>query len=249
MIEAGELATVGSGSDVNIERVLELDPSLVMTYATGNPAGDAHLQLRAAGVPVAINAEYMEPTPLGRAEWIKFTAAFFNQEAAAEEFFGAVAAQYEELATQTSAVAERPTLLANAPFQGTWYMPGGNSFPARLFADAGAAYLWADDDSSGSLQLGFETVLDRAADADIWVHPGAATTLDGLLAEDERFANFAAFQRGAVYNNNKRLNEHGGNDYWENGMTNPHLILADLIAILHPELLPNHTLYYYQQLR
>lgn len=97
--------------------------------------------------------------------------------------------------------------------------------------------------------LSLEAVLDKALDADVWVHPGMATTLAELQANDERFAQFAAFRNGAVYNNNKRLNPYGGNDYWESGVTNPHLLLADLIAILHPELLPDHELYYYQQLR
>jgi iron complex transport system substrate-binding protein len=249
MIEAGELATVRSGTEINVERILALDPSLVMTYGMGTPADDVHPQLIAAGVPVAINAEYVEPTPLGRAEWIKFTAAFFNEEAVAEEFFAEVATRYEDLAARASASEERPTLLVNAPFQGTWYMPGGNSFLAQFFADAGADYLWADDDTQVSLQLSFETVFAEAANADIWVHPGAATSLDELLAMDERFANFAAFQQGAVYNNTKRLNENGGNDYWESGMINPHLILADQIAIFHPDLLPDHELYYYQRLR
>lgn len=249
MIAAGNVATVGSGATVDVERILELEPSLVMTYGTGNPDSDAHPQLLAAGVPVAINAEYMETSPLGRAEWIKFTAAFFNREADAETIFAEIDRKYKELAALASTAKQRPTLFANAPYQDTWYMPGGKSYPAQLFADAGATYLWADDPTQGSLMLSLEAVLDKALDADVWVHPGMATTLAELQASDERFAQFAAFRNGAVYNNNKRLNPYGGNDYWESGVTNPHLLLADLIAILHPELLPDHELYYYQQLR
>lgn len=249
MIEAGELATVGSGGEVNVERILELAPSLVMTYGTGNAEHDAHPQLLAAGVPVAINAEYMEPTPLGRAEWIKFTAAFFNQEATAEQAFAGVATEYEALAVQARTVDERPTVLMNAPFQGTWYMAGGESYPSRFLDDAGAAYLWGNNASSSSLPLSFESVLERAADADYWLHPGTAATLNDLLAIDERLDSFAAAQEGRVYNNNRRVNENGGNDYWESGVTNPHLVLADLVAIFHPDLLPDHELYYYQQVR
>lgn len=249
MIEAGELATVGSGAEVNVERVLTLAPSLVMTYGSGSAENDAHPQLLAAGVPVAINAEYMEATPLGRAEWIKFTAAFFNQEATAEQVFAEVASEYEALAAQARATEEQPTVLMNAPFQGTWYMAGGESYMAHFLEDAGAAYLWADDESSRSLPLSFETVLERAADADYWLHPGTAATLDELLAIDERLGSFAAVEAGRVYNNNGRVNENGGNDYWESGVTNPHLVLADLVAIFHPDLLPEHERYYYQQVR
>jgi iron complex transport system substrate-binding protein len=127
-------------------------------------------------------------------------------------------------------------------------MPGGNSYAAKLLADAGAAYLWADDTSTGSMQLSFEEVLDRARDADIWVNPGSWKSLGEGLAQDERFAQFAAFQNGKVFNNNKRLNANGGNDYWETGVTNPDLVLADLIAIFHPELLPDHELFFYRRL-
>lgn len=249
MIEQGKLATIGSGAEVNIERILELDPTLVMTYGTGSPENDTHPHLLAAGVPVAINAEYMESTPLGYAEWFKFTAAFFNQEAAAEQQFADIATQYEELAAQARAVGEQPTVLMNAPFQGTWYVPGGNNYSTHFLADAGSAYLWADDGSSGSLSLSFEAVLERAANADYWLNPGTATTLEEMLTMDERLGSFAAVQAGTVYNNNKRVNKHGGNDYWESGVTNPHIILADLVAIFHPELLPDHELYYYQQVQ
>lgn len=248
-IEAGAVATIGSGAEVNVERVLELAPALVMTYGTGSPENDAHPQLLAAGVPVAINAEYMEATPLGRAEWIKFTAAFFNAEATAGRVFGDIAQQYEALAEQARATDEQPTVLVNAPFQGTWYMPGGQSYPAQFLEDAGTAYLWADDPNSGSLPLSFETVFEQASTADYWLNPGIATTRDELLALDERLGSFAAFEAGRVYNNNKRLNANGGNDYWESGVTRPHLVLADLVAIFHPELLPDHELYYYQQVR
>jgi iron complex transport system substrate-binding protein len=247
-IEAGEVAEVGGGAQLNVERVLALDPDLVMTYGIGDPQSDVHPRLIDAGVPVVINAEYMETGPLGRAEWIKFTAAFANREAAAAPIFANIATQYETLAEQARAAEDRPSVFVNAPFQGTWYMPGGNSYPAQLLADAGADYLWSEDDTTGGLPLSFETVLERAADADYWLRPGDASSLEELLAQDERFASFEAVQQGNVYNNNRRLSAGGGNDYWETGLSNPHLLLADLIAILHPELLPEHELLFYQQL-
>ncbi|MCX7789320.1 MAG: ABC transporter substrate-binding protein [Chloroflexaceae bacterium] len=248
LIEAGKLKEIGSGAELNVEQAIDLEPDLVMTYGVGNPEFDSHPKLLEAGLKVAMNSEYMEPTPLGRAEWIKFTAAFFNREALATEVYAGIAGRYAEMAAKAQAVTDKPTVFSGAPFQGTWYMPGGNSYAAKLLADAGAAYLWADDTSTGSMQLSFEEVLDRAKDADIWVNPGSWKTLAEGLAQDERFAQFAAFQNGRVYNNNKRLNANGGNDYWETGVTNPDLVLADLIAIFHPELLPDHEFVFYQRL-
>ncbi|NJP05476.1 MAG: ABC transporter substrate-binding protein [Chloroflexaceae bacterium] len=249
MHEEDALTEVGSGAEVNVEQVLTLAPSLVMAYGSGNPQTDVHPQLLAAGVPVAINAEYTEPTPLGRAEWLKFTAAFFNREALAESAFHDMSTTYEELVSRVSEVNERPSVLVNAPFEGTWYMSGGQSYIANLLKDAGTSYLWADDTSTGSLPLSVETVFDRGIDAEYWFHPGTVSTIDALLAIDDRLAQFRAVDSGQVYNNNRRLNAFGGNDFWESGVTHPDLVLADLIAIVHPTLLPDHELYYYQQVK
>ncbi len=249
MIEAGELAEVGSAAEMNVERVLELGPDVVMTSAVGNPQTDAHPRLLEAGLDVVINAEYLETSPLGQAEWVKFTATLFNQEAAANALFGDIATQYNDLAASVASIEDRPTVLINAPFQGTWYVPGGESQAAQFLEDAGADYLWSDDTTTGSIQLDVEAVFERAAEADYWLNTGTWTSLSEAQAVDERFAEFDAFQRGSVFNNNARTNEYGGNAYWETGVTHPHQILADLIAILHSDVLPEHELVYYQQLQ
>ncbi len=248
LIEAGKLKEIGSGAELNIEQAIDLEPDLIMTYGVGNPEFDSHPKLLEAGLKVAMNSEYMEPAPLGRAEWIKFTAAFFNREAMATDVYAGIAGRYAAMAAKAQAVNKKPTVFSGAPFRGAWYMPGGSSYAAKLLADAGADYLWADDTSSGSMQLSFEEVLDRARDADIWVNPGSWQSLAEGLSADERFAQFRAFQNGQVYNNNKRLNANGGNDYWETGVTNPDLVLADLIAIFHPDVLPGHELFFYRRL-
>jgi iron complex transport system substrate-binding protein len=249
LIEADKLVEIGSGAEVNVELAIDLEPDLIMTYAVGSPDSDSHPKLIEAGLKVALNSEYMETSPLGRAEWIKFTGAFFNQEAAATQAYADLAERYAAMAALTRDVSERPTVFTGAPFRGTWYMPGGKSYVAQLLADAGADYLWAEDDSVGSQQLSFEEVFERAQGADYWLNTSSWQSLADALAADERFAQFAAFQTGNVFNNNARLNPNGGNDYWETGVTNPDLVLADLIRILHPELLPDHELFFYQQLQ
>ena len=247
-IDAGMMVEVGGGSAVNVEQVLDLEPDLIMTYGLGSPDYDAHPALLAAGLNVALNSDYMETSPLGRAEWIKFTAAFFNREAEAHAFFDGVAERYNELSALAADAEERPTVLVNAMYGDTWFMSGGDSYIAQLIADAGGAYLWADDESTGGLPLSFEAVLERAQEADYWLDPNFWRSLDEGLAEDARYAEFAAFENARVYNNNLRMGELGANDYSEGGVVNPDQVLADLIAIFHPELLPDHEMVYFRHL-
>jgi iron complex transport system substrate-binding protein len=247
-IEAGQIAEIGGGSTVNVELALDLAPQVIFTYGSGFPEYDAHPVLAEAGLTPVINGDFNETTPLGRAEWIKFTAAFFNREAEANAVFDPIVERYTELAALTADVTERPTVLVNAMFMGTWYVSGGASYAARLIADAGGDYVFADDPNTGGVPLSFEAVLEAAQDADIWINTNMWRSLADGLAEDERYAEFAAFANGQVYNYYKRSNAVGANDYFESGGLYVDVLLADLIAIFHPDLLPDHVLYYYERL-
>ena len=243
---AGELAEIGSGSTVNVEAALDLEPDVIMTSASGSADFDTHPKLQEVGLTVMLNADYLDVTPLGRAEWAKFIAVLYNEEAQADAWFADVASQYEALETLAADVAERPTVFANTPFEGTWYMPGGQSYTALLLDTAGADYLWGEDESTSTLFLDFESVFDQAADGDYWINLGFVSSLDGLVSADERYADFAAFQNGNVYNYDLRTNEFGSNDFFESAAANPHLVLADLIKIFHPDLVPDHEFVYYR---
>ncbi|PMB06491.1 ABC transporter substrate-binding protein [Fischerella thermalis CCMEE 5198] len=248
-IKAGNITQVGNNSNVDIEKLLSLNPDLVTTFGTGNSQTDSYSKLTEAGLKVGINAEYMEDTPLGRSEWLKFTALFFNQEAKAEKIFNEIAQKYTQIAKKAQSVKNRPSVFVGFNFKGTWFMPGGNSYVAKYLADAGGNYLWSDDKSNGSLPLSFEVVLERAANADYWLNFSQAwRSVKDLISEDNRYADFKAVKTGNLYNNNGRVNANGGNDYWEGGISNPDIVLADLIKILHPEILPNHQLFYYRKL-
>jgi iron complex transport system substrate-binding protein len=253
--EAGDLLEVGFGSGVNVEQVLDSESDLVMTFGSGTPEFDAHPALIAAGVPVVVNGEWMEPTPLGRAEWIKFTAAFFNAEAAATTVFDAEAARYNDLAGLAAEVPpeEQPSVLWGLYFGDSWAIPGGQSFVAALMQAAGARLILSDSpeaaDVSGSVPFDFEAVFDAGQDADFWL-PGAfgVTDLASFIAQDARYAEFAAVANGAVWNNDLRVNANGGNDIYESGVTNPSGVLADLLHLFHPALLPDHQMLYLRQL-
>ncbi|NWG05203.1 MAG: ABC transporter substrate-binding protein [Chloroflexi bacterium] len=249
MAEEGKLTMLGYGSGVNVEKALELAPDLIMTYGSGAPDYDAHPVLIEAGLKVALNAEWMDTSPLGRAEWGKFIAAFFNKEADAEALFAEKARKYEELKALAAGVTEKPTVFTGSAYQGTWNVPGGNSFAAAFLKDAGADYLWADDTSTGSLPLAFEAVFEKAKDADYWVNVGFFFTLADVLTADARYADFAAYKNGNVWNNDAKTSPAGGNDYYESAVAHPEIVLADLIKIFHPDLLPDHELVYYRQLK
>lgn len=247
LIDEGRLKEVGSGSMINMELLLDMAPELIMTFGMGGE-WDSHPKLLEAGLPVVINGEWAELNPLGRTEWIKFIALFFNKEKEAEKVFDSIEREYTRLAARAKKHAVKPKVFLNVPFQGTWWMSGGGSFAARLLEDAGAEYLWSDDDSTGGIPLAFETVFDKASQADYWLNTGMWQTLDEAVNADERFREFKAFKEGKVFNNNARVNEFGGIDYFESGPANPHIVLADLVKILHPDLAPDHELVYYKRL-
>jgi iron complex transport system substrate-binding protein len=247
LIANKKIKEVGEGSAVNIELLLDMEPDLIMTSSLGGQ-WDVHSKLEEAGFRVVLNGEYMETSPLGRSEWIKFIALFFNREQEAEHIFEGISRQYEALKEKARGAADRPTVLTEAPYQGSWWVAGGGSYMARFIEDAGARYVWSSDPSTGSRLLDFEAIYAAASEADYWINPGTWRSLSEGLAVDERFVELSAFRRGNVFNNNARTNEYGGNDYWESGVARPYEILADLIRIFHPDLLPDHRLKYYRRL-
>lgn len=250
MIRAGKLIEIGSGPQVDVEKTINAKPDVIFTSGSGIAEYDTHPKLLEAKLKVAIDGSYMETSPLGRAEWSKFIALFFNKESAAEKTHGEIAAQYRALAEKARAVTAKPVVLLGVPQKDDWYMAGGKSYMAQLLADAGAAYPWSDDASAGSLPLKFEQVLDKAATADIWLVNafGVFTDTQAIVALDPRLGEFAAAKSGALWNNDLQVNENGGNAYYESGAANPHLMLADLISIVHPELVPDQKPVFHRKL-
>ena len=248
-LKAGAVAEVGSGAVINIESLIDLNPDLIMTSASGFAEYDSHPQLLEAGLKVVINSDYLEQDPLGRAEWGKFIAAFFEKEAEADRLFDEMVARYQQAKALTSNLPTRVTVFTNTAYEGTWYMPGGESYIAILLADAGADYLFKDIEGSGAQPLDFEVVLERAKDADYWINVGALSELSALAAMDARYADFRAFQEGKVYTYSKRMNASGAVDYFESGAAAPDVILMDLIKAFYPDLLPEHEFFYYQALQ
>jgi iron complex transport system substrate-binding protein len=246
-VEAGNLQDLGPENSINMEMLIGLQPDMIMSYGMGGQNSGLE-KFKRTGLPVVVNADYMETTPLGQAEWIKFTAAFLNKEKEAQQVFEKIEARYDSLKALANQANSKPTVYSGIVYGDTWYMPSGESWAGRILKDAHAHYLWQDTQDNGSLELSFEAVYAKAHDADFWLNTGAFESLKNLADFDSRYTEFKAFQKGQVYNNNAKIGAKGGHVYLELGCARPDFVLADLIKILHPELMPDYELYFYQKL-
>jgi len=205
--------------------------------------------LQNAGIPVLYNSDWTETSPLGKAEWIKFFGALFNKEKQANSIFNTIETDYL-LAKEIAATAkEKPTVISGAMFKDIWYMPQGESWGAQFIEDANGNYLWSDSKGTGSLSLSLESVLEKGHGADIWIGPGQFTRFEDLQNASQAYTQFNAFKNKEVYTYNLKKGEKGGSIYFELAPNRPDLVLKDMIKILHPELLPEHSLYFFNKLQ
>jgi iron complex transport system substrate-binding protein len=245
-IDSGATTSLPQG-ELNKEKLLAMDPDLLMISGGQSSQFDNYRVLIDSGINVFVNAEWLETSPLGKAEWVKVMAALLNKEQLANQKFKAVADRYQKLKAATDTVSQKPLVINSVPYKGAWFVSGGDSFAAQFLKDAGGDYPWFDEEGTGGLRKSFEVVYEQGLKADIWINPGTAESKDDILTKDSRFKAFKSFKTGEIYNNNKRNRPTGGNDYWESGVVHPDILLADLIKILHPEIVPDHQLYYYQK--
>lgn len=235
-IKGGGITEIGMPFSPNLEVILELDPDLIIATALPPAKKAEYNALLDAGVPVMVVSEWLESSPIGRAEWLKIYGALLGKDDTALEKFKEIERSYLDLAALTESVSVKPAVITGLPFKDAWFVPGGNSYVARLLRDAGADYYWRDRAKTGSIKMDIESVYPVALRAEFWLSPGTVLTLGELLAKDERFRDFPSIQAGKVYNNNRQLNPAGGNAYWEYGVVQPDRILKDLIMILHPDI-------------
>lgn len=247
LIDAGKVQELGTDKGMNIEQLAVLKPNLVMSYTMTADYGQFK-KIEEFGVPVVINAEYLEEHPLGRAEWIKFMALFFGKEKMADSVFQVIEKNYNETKTKAESVKQKPTVLSGVVYGDAWFLPGGQNYAAKLLSDAGCEYLWASDSSKGFLQLSFESVYEKANAADLWIGVASFTTLDEVKNADERYTKFNPYKTKQVYTYNARKGAKGGSEFLELGYLRPDIILNDLVKIAHPELLPEYELYFHERL-
>lgn len=247
-VAAKTISQLAITGNINEELAIALHPDLIINYGSGTSQSDKHKKLVNAGIPTVYCLDHLETNPLGRAEWIKLIACFYEKEKDADSVFALTEKGYLALKEAARQAKEKPSVLTELKLNDAWYVPGGKSFMATLIDDANANYCWANDTAVGSLPLSFEQVYEKASGADYWLNVLFCKSLNDIKKLDNRYTNFKAFKNKQVYNNDLLVTPKGGNAYWETGLIEPDKILNDMIKILHPELLKDKPFNYYRQL-
>ena len=241
-VQQGEIVDCGNSMSPDIEQIVSLHADAILLSPFENSGGYGRLEK--LGIPIIECADYMETSPLGRAEWMRFYGLLFGCSQQADSLFSMVERAYCALRDSVSTSA--PLKILTERLTGsTWYVPGGKSTMGRLIADAGATYAWADDDHSGSLALSFETVLSKSGNADVWLMNTSSSqpfTYESLAAEHHGYTQFKAFRdRNIYFINTLQV------PYFEEVSFRPDLLLRDYITMLHPN--PQHPpLRYFQKM-
>ncbi len=247
-IDNGELPDIGYDNNLDYEKILELNPDVILAYGVGAGSMAWLGRLSELGMNVVMVGEYLEKTPLEQAGWIRFIAHLFNRQEMADSIFAGIENRYAELAHIAATAETAPVVMSGLPWRGSWFVPGGRSHFASLVSDAGGRYLWEDNRGRENFPVDIESVISRGRQADYWINTGTAQSAGDILRTDSRLGSLPPLAAGNIYNNNARTNRYGGNDYWESGIVNPHIILADLVSIFHRKLLPDHEQVYYRKL-
>ena len=247
LVGAGKVQELGIDKGLNLERIAMLNPDMVMGYTMSSDYGQFK-KIEELNIPVVLNSEYLEKDPLGRAEWIKFMAVFFNKEKEADSVFQVVEKEYLNTKALVDNVKNKPTVLSGIVYGDAWFLPAGQNYAAKLLRDAGYKYYWDGDPTNGFLELSFEAVYEKAHDADFWISVGSFSTLKEIENADHRYAKFKPFQQKQVFGSNARKGAKGGSEFLELGYLRPDIILKDLVKIAHPELLKDHVLYFHEKL-
>ena len=248
-VAGGRIPDVGYESNLDKELIVSLRPDLLMAYGVGASSAEYLRKLSEMGVKVMYNADYLEEHPLARCEWLKVFGILTGREAEADSLLREVVAAYSSLADRVrSAVKDKPDVLLGAPWEDVWYISPANSYTGRLISDAGGRYLFGDLTEPNSVPYSVEAVFRRATEADLWLNPGTAESLNDIAVSDHRMTRLPVFSSGSVWNNRNRMTPSGGNDYWEGAVVHPDLLLMDIVSIIHPELLPGYKQLYFKRL-
>ena len=240
----GTITDVGDGMNPNIERIIDLHPDAILLSPFENSGGYGRVEK--LNVPIIECADYMETSSLGRAEWMRFYGLLFGKKTEADAMFASVERSYKDLQELVKPISFAPSVMCDLKTSSTWYTPGGNSTIARLYADAGANYIFREDTHSGSLPYPFEVIFEKGQQTDFWLiryNQPIDKTYKELEKEFAPYAGFRAFKERNIYGcNTNRV------PFYEETPFHPDWLLKDLIKIFHPSLLEGYELRYYKKL-
>ena len=245
-IAAGKIRELGSNQSINTEVAIDLQPDVIIGYGIDNhnPAID---NLEKSGLAVVLDGDWNENEPLGKAEWIKLFGALYDKEKQADSIFNAITSEYDKALGLAQKAAKRPTVLMGGMFENKWNVASGESWGARFIRDANGQYAWSGTKGSGSQPLPFEAVLEKAGNADVWIGPGQFRTLAEMLQSNPHYSQFKAFKNKNVYT--FKVGKTGGILYYELAPNRPDLVLKDVIKMLHPELLGDYELFFFEKMK
>jgi len=246
-IDAGKIREVGTNETLNTEVLIDMKPDVIVSFGlnNSNPTLD---NLKKSGLKVILNGDWTEQSPLGKAEWIKFFGALYGLDSKANSIFSEIEKEYQNTLALAKKAKLKPTVLSGSMFQDQWYLPQGESWASLFLKDAQSDYLWANSKGTGSIPLPFEKILEIAQKAEFWIAPGDFSSLKQMSDSNPHYNEFASFKNKKVYSYSLNKGAKGGILYFEWSPTRPDWVLKDLIRIFHPELLPNHKLYFFEKL-
>lgn len=249
LIDDGKIKEIGKESSLNTEILLDLQPDLVVGYSVSS-ADKSLTTIEKSGIPVIYNGDWLEETPLGRAEWIKFFGVLYNKEKEADSIFNIIEKNYLNARALASKTEKQPTILSGAIMnKDIWNLPAGDSFVAQFLKDANLNYLWQNTEGKGSLSLSFESIFDKGANADFWIAPGYFSSKEQMLQNNQIYQQFDAFKENKIYTPSTKKGATGGIIYYELAPTRPDLVLKDLIKITNPDLLKNYELTFFEKMQ
>ena len=247
-IDTGNIKELGNNQDLNTEVLLDLQPNVIIGYGIDNknPTLD---NLQKSGLKVMLNGDWNEENALGKAEWIKFFGALYGKQKQATALFTKIEKDFLKTIKIAKMAKTTPSILAGDMFEDRWYLPRGTSWGSLLLKQANGNYLWQETSGTGSLSLSFETVFEKAKNADVWITSGQFSSLKEMTNANPHYAEFNAFKNKNVYSFSGKKGKTGGILYYELAPNRPDLVLKDLVKILHPELLPSYEPFFFEKLK
>ncbi|MDE6194449.1 MAG: ABC transporter substrate-binding protein [Muribaculaceae bacterium] len=243
-----DIADIGYEGNFDYEALLASDPDIVLIYGV-NGASSMEGKLRELQIPYIYIGDYVEESPLGKAEWMVPIAEIIGEREKGADTYAAIAARYAALKKRVAdSAVDAPSVMLNVPYGDSWFMPSADSYMARLIRDAGADYIYRKNTGNTSMPIDLEEAYTLASQADFWLNTDRMESLSTLAAKCPKFKDTRVLRNGYVYNNTRRANSAGGNDFYESAVVNPDILLRDLAAIFHPEL-SSDTLVYYKKLK
>lgn len=247
-IQKGKIQDLGQNETLNTEMTIALKPDVVVGFAITNENSNYDV-LKRANIPVAFNGDWVEQTPLGKAEWVKFFGVLLGEEKKADSIFNSVKSSYSEIKKLASKAKTKPKVMSGALYKDVWYAPAGESWAAQFLKDAHTDYRYADSKGTGSLSLSLEKVLEASQEASLWVSPSQFETYEEMTSANSHYSQFKAFGDKNIYTFAATKGPTGGLLYYELAPHRPDLVLKDLVKIAHPELLPDYSPYFFTPLQ